>query len=167
MKPQSAQRNPQIPLREKTGRVKSFSVLFGVIVQYRKVSLCSLWLIALLPALCLSPSALYAVHEVAGGIKCLDCHVGVPLDASRACSFNAGTSDTCRVCHKGHIHDHPCNVVPSMQIPRDMPLDIKGRLTCITCHSFHTGYVDAEGGRAFFLRRERGKTFCYGCHKKL
>lgn|GEM_PF-1298417 len=133
----------------------------------QKVSLRPLWLIALFVLLCLSPSVLYAVHEAGEGGKCLDCHVRMPLDARRAGSFNEGISGTCHVCHKGHIHSHPVNVVPSMHVPRDMPLDIKGRLTCITCHSFHSGYVDAEGRKLFFLRRPKGETLCYSCHTKL
>ena len=126
-----------------------------------------LLLLLVLLLICLSPSVLYAVHEAAEGIKCLDCHVRMPLDARRAGLFNEGISAACHRCHKGYAHSHPVNVVPSMQIPRDMPLDIKGRLTCITCHAFHSGYVDAEGRKLFFLRRQKGETFCHSCHTKL
>jgi predicted CXXCH cytochrome family protein len=54
-----------------------------------------------------------------------------------------------------------------MSIPPDMPLDGSGRMTCITCHSFHYGDILTNGEKTFLLRREKGKMFCYTCHKKL
>jgi predicted CXXCH cytochrome family protein len=113
------------------------------------------------------PHMLYAIHDDLDGIKCLDCHVRIPFDKSRAYLFNAGIAGICSGCHKRPMHSHPVEAVPSIQIPLDMPLDVKGRLTCITCHSFHNGEAVTDGEKTYLLRRQKGKTFCYSCHTKL
>jgi predicted CXXCH cytochrome family protein len=53
-----------------------------------------------------------------------------------------------------------------MKIPIDMPLDQKGRLTCITCHSYHAEFWDTEYNNEALLRRSKGKKLCFTCHKK-
>jgi Doubled CXXCH motif (Paired_CXXCH_1) len=112
----------------------------------------------------------WAVHESGGGLRCLDCHNTLPF-RGRGLSFREGTEHVCAGCHKryhGKTGDfsHPIGMVTSMPVPMDMPLDGKGRIICITCHTFHKGYKDADGKRAFFLRRAMGRAFCYSCHKK-
>lgn len=101
---------------------------------------------------------------------CLECHYRLPLEA-KALSFHEEIEGVCRRCHEQfHGKDggitHPLRVIPSMTVPKDMPLDVAGRLSCITCHSFHIGHNDRAGSNEHFLRRVRGKTFCYSCHKK-
>jgi predicted CXXCH cytochrome family protein len=111
-----------------------------------------------------------AVHKVAGKVPCLDCHSSLPLNDNRP-SFREEVGPICVGCHRDYhgkagTLSHPVNVPPSMAVPRDMILDAKGRIICITCHKFHTGYKDSDGKKAFFLRRSPGKAFCYSCHKK-
>ena len=114
----------------------------------------------------------YAVHDEVGKVRCLDCHPRLPFNRTRAV-LSDGAGDICVGCHTtgGKMSEtisHPVNVVPSMAIPRDLPTDAHGRMTCITCHTFHQGgYRDAGGNKRYFLRRQRGKAFCYTCHKKL
>jgi hypothetical protein len=119
----------------------------------------------LLPA----PDA-HAVHETAGKVRCLDCHSWLPLNDKKP-SFRDEVGAVCAGCHRNaHLgagtFSHPVNVPSSMAVPRDMPLDAKGRIVCVTCHRFHTGHKDSDGKKSYFLRRSIGKPFCYSCHKK-
>jgi hypothetical protein len=129
-----------------------------------------LFLALLAVALVIPPSEASAVHQAAGEGRCLDCHAWLPLNDSSP-PFQEEVGPTCIGCH-GDYHgkakglSHPVNISPSMAVPRDMLLDSKGRITCVTCHTFHTGYKDADGKKLFFLRRSMGKPFCYSCHKK-
>ena len=109
------------------------------------------------------------VHQALGTVKCVDCHAWLPL-AGAPLSFRDETGKVCAGCHKSFhgrtgSFSHPADVRPSMAVPRDMPLDSKGSMTCFTCHTFHVGYKDSDGKKRFFLRRTSGKAFCYSCHK--
>jgi len=120
--------------------------------------------------LAVSPFEASAVIDDAGRTKCNDCHYRLPFPNTRL-SFNEGIADICSLCHISHHgknqkNSHVVNGAPSMPVPRDLPLDINNNLSCITCHTFHVGHTVEEGSRKFFLRREKGKTFCYSCHKK-
>ena len=121
-------------------------------------------------ALAIPSSDAYAVHQVAGKVSCLDCHAWLPF-TDGALYFQEEVETICIGCHSvyhgraGSV-SHPVNPYPSMAVPRDMPLDAKGKIICVTCHRFHTGYKDADGKKLFFLRRSAGKPFCYSCHKK-
>jgi len=121
------------------------------------------------------PASAKAIHDDPGGVKCLDCHVTLPFDRENL-SYTEKVGDICRACHgkypcnnKGDHNDfaHPIGVKPGMKmkIPVDMPLDLKGRLTCITCHSYHAEFWDAEYNSKFLLRRPQGKKLCSSCHK--
>src|SRR3990172_3104384 len=109
-----------------------------------------------------------AVHDVAGKVPCLDCHVSIPFHLGTP-TFHDDARETCTGCHRS-FHGtsarfiHPVDKRPSTVVPPDMPLDSKGKMTCITCHIFHEGYKDEEGEKRFFLRRTPGKIFCYSCH---
>jgi len=113
-----------------------------------------------------------AVHDEPGKLHCLDCHRSLPfLGRVRVVSFRDGTEGVCMNCHiKYHGgasgFSHPVRVLPSMKTPPDFPLDAKGRITCITCHTFHQRYKDENGKKTYFLRRTRGKFLCYSCHPK-
>jgi predicted CXXCH cytochrome family protein len=115
-------------------------------------------------------NSVYAVHDKSEKVDCYDCHPWLPFDKSNI-AFTDKTDKTCISCHN-KFHEtsggfsHPLHVIPSMHIPVDMPLDPAGNITCITCHSYHTGYKDSEGNKKYFLRRSQGKAFCYSCHKK-
>lgn len=116
--------------------------------------------------LLLASSALSSdVHDGRGRVGCLDCHRRLPFYSP--VTFTEETSGVCQGCHQQSRHAHSVQAIPSMPIPPDMPLDKQGRITCYTCHTYHIGYTDAEGNKAYFLRRQRGKVLCFSCHKKL
>ncbi len=118
---------------------------------------------------CLVPA--FAEHGRAKDVRCLDCHISLPFN-NRDLGFYDDTYKICLSCHKSYHGTesgfaHPSKIVPSMPVPADMPLDSAGRITCITCHTFHSDYYgDSKGKKVFYLRRVRGKTFCYSCHNK-
>lgn len=109
-----------------------------------------------------------AVHDEIGKVSCLDCHYRLPFEGSRA-TFIGEAEKACTGCHKvyhgaGKGPSHPVKIIPTMAVPPDMPLDKEGRITCVTCHTYHFGYKDEKGTRLLFLRRTRGKTLCFSCH---
>jgi predicted CXXCH cytochrome family protein len=120
------------------------------------------------------PGPALAIHDDTESTKCLDCHFTLPFDRAKL-SYTEGVGDVCRKCHKefpcqNQVPDgfsHPLDLQPSMNIPLDMPLDKLGRLTCITCHSYHAEFWDSEYNNEFLLRRTKGVKLCYTCHKKL
>jgi len=113
-----------------------------------------------------------AIHDDPDKVKCLNCHVSLPFDRENL-SYTAKVGDICRNCHRKYHNNknddtgfaHPFEVIPSMKVPVDMPLDLKGRLTCITCHYYHAEFGDVEYNSKFLLRRPQGKTLCSTCHK--
>jgi predicted CXXCH cytochrome family protein len=111
-----------------------------------------------------------AIHDEVGKVRCLACHVKLPLKPNKL-SFHEGTDKLCKMCHeKGHFapdNSHPINMVPSMAIPKDMYRDHKGKLTCITCHTYHAGWKKEISHNPKLLRRHQGKTFCFYCHNKI
>lgn len=120
--------------------------------------------------LLVSPLEASAVIDDAYMPECSDCHYRLPFPKA-GLSFNEGIADICSRCHLSHHgknlkNSHIVSGRPSMPVPKDLPLDIKNNLSCITCHTFHVGHNLKEGSRKSFLRREKGKTFCYSCHKK-
>ena len=123
----------------------------------------------------LSVSPALAIHDDTSKTKCLDCHVTLPFDRSKL-SYTETVGSICRKCHQqfpcnpesaDEGFSHPIEVQPTMSVPIDMPLDEKGRLSCITCHSYHAEFWDSEYNTEFLLRRSKGPTLCYTCHKKL
>lgn len=122
---------------------------------------------AALLLLCASGAAAKNVHDGSGpqgSVGCLDCHRRLPLSGTPSFTDEAAS---CAGCHRAVGHTHPVQVIPSMAVPADLPLDDRGRVVCYTCHTYHTGQTDSEGKKAHFLRRQHGRTLCYSCHKKL
>jgi len=127
-------------------------------------------------SLLLIPATALAVHDDPGKTKCLECHETLPFDRTKLV-YTETIGGVCRRCHPSYPCDgkdanalvHPIEVmVPdSMTIPIDMPLDKAGRLTCVTCHSFHAEFWDAEYDNEALLRRAKGMKLCYTCHKTL
>lgn len=111
---------------------------------------------------CLLAAAASAVHDEPGAMRCLDCHTRLPFQASAA-PLRDAVGGVCSRCHAALGHSHPVEVVPSMKVPADLPLDGRGRLTCVTCHRFH----DKSGKDTIqhLLRRPGGKMFCFSCHR--
>ncbi len=121
------------------------------------------------------PGSVFAIHDDTENTKCLDCHFTLPFNRDKI-SYTEKVGDICRKCHQEFpCHDqhsgksffHPLDVVPSINIPLDMPLDKQGRLTCITCHSYHAEFWDSEYNNEALLRRTKGVKLCHTCHKKL
>lgn len=133
------------------------------------ISLCFVFIVcAALPVMA------FPVHDKTD-VRCLDCHVSLPF-AGVFLSFHENIRETCFRCHDNFPcnanfgsgeFSHPVDVKPTMTVPKDMVLDVKGRVTCITCHFFHEGDKSKVDMNAFYLRRPSGMRFCYACHGKL
>jgi len=118
-----------------------------------------------------SPDGKELAHNGTLTVPCIECHVHLPFAGSTTTLHN-DVGKVCNTCHQQHhgadaMRSHPVDSVPSMRIPRDMPLDDRGRLTCITCHAFHGEYQDDDGNKRFYLKRSSGSVFCFSCHKAL
>ncbi|MBA3013924.1 MAG: cytochrome c3 family protein [Proteobacteria bacterium] len=127
----------------------------------------------IITALFLNPSLVLAVHDEQGDTQCLDCHQTLPFDREKL-SYTEDVGTTCKKCHQNFpcnsknsadSFSHPLEVTPSMPIPRDMPLTASGNITCITCHSYHAEFWDAEYNNESLLRRTKGMKLCHTCHQ--
>ena len=127
-----------------------------------------------LACILLAPLPALAVHDDQGDTQCLDCHQTLPFDREKL-AYTDEVGATCRKCHQDFPCDekkaadgfsHPIEMVPSMTIPRDMPLTGSGKITCITCHSYHAEFWDAEYKSESLLRRSKGIKLCHTCHQK-
>jgi Cytochrome c3 len=109
-------------------------------------------------------------------IRCLDCHVNLPLERV-VLSFYNDTPSICLRCHqnypcrtdtntkKGYIH--PVDMVPTMTVPDDLVLDRQGQISCITCHFYHDKGKAALALHRHYLRRSTVKRLCMSCHRKI
>ena len=90
----------------------------------------------------------------------------------------------CKNCHPQHFGDHPVLIKASLTVPKDLPLSIKGEITCMTCHNTHylrfsdrpwsprsykTILLDfvtrKKEYKTYFLRRNNSKKeLCIACH---
>jgi hypothetical protein len=101
---------------------------------------------------------------------CFFCHFTLPREGdTEPLRFTDTITRLCSRCHDLTASvSHQVDMVPSREvnIPRDMPLDEEGRMTCVTCHDVHKPYRNPlTGERTFFLRRDViGKNFCLACH---
>ncbi|MGA2191850.1 MAG: cytochrome c3 family protein [Nitrospirota bacterium] len=101
---------------------------------------------------------------------CFYCHFTLPGDSdTQPLKFTDSITNLCARCHEmSKIVSHQVDMIPSAEtaIPKDMPLDEQGRMTCVTCHDIHKIYRNPlTGQRTFFLRRDAiGKNFCIACH---
>ena len=130
-----------------------------------------IWLAAFI--LTTQQASAFPYHDNSGA-RCLDCHVSLPFDGVTL-SFYEDIENVCSQCHKITSHSgeagkgegsHPVGVIPKFAVPRDMLLDIKGQMSCITCHVYHEGTKSVDDMNPFYLRRPPGVKFCLACHKK-
>lgn len=130
-------------------------------------------LLLILAAIVMPPSLALAIHDDPGDTQCLDCHQTLPFDRKKL-AYTEDIGTTCKKCHptfpcgSGNNTDsfsHPLEVTPSMAIPQDMPLTAEGKMTCITCHSYHAEFWDAEYNNESLLRRTKGMKLCHTCHQ--
>ncbi len=101
-------------------------------------------------------------HDFEG--KCLDCHLVEPTPGGDPGIFIVDITQMCTDCHQDTMDlSHPVDVLPSMAVPRELPLDWKGEVTCVTCHPAH-----ALGYGEFHMRSgATGQGFCVLCHDNL
>lgn len=107
-----------------------------------------------------------------GQSECPTCHVMGPSGKISGRNMTAAVAMLCRDCHEKIFSEgymHPYNIRPQTTvIPKDMPLDQDGNLTCATCHDVHSSYFTPYGTPSHFLRRyDFGADFCKACHPKI
>jgi predicted CXXCH cytochrome family protein len=96
--------------------------------------------------------------------KCLDCHLTVPAPGDPVGTFTMDITRMCVTCHTDvQSLSHPVDVVPTMVVPPTFPLDWKGEVTCVSCHTVHN-----QGFGGFHVRIDAtGEGFCVNCHDNL
>ncbi|MFH1218037.1 MAG: hypothetical protein V1706_16205 [Pseudomonadota bacterium] len=133
------------------------------------------FLLALLVVVAGVPGLSRATPHGEAGIRCLDCHVSTPLpgfeyrfhDDLHALCLGCHTKYSCKPDAGDGYFRHPVSVVPSFPVPADMPLDVKKRMGCITCHLFHDEQKANADLHPRLLRRPPGSNFCLTCHARL
>ncbi len=129
---------------------------------YKNIAAAVAFVALLLAGLVLSEPDSY--HNFEG--RCLDCHLKVPKAGERPNIFVKDISSLCLSCHEDLKEmSHPVDVSPpkKMRIPRSLPLDWKGDVTCTTCHTAHK-----KGHGRYMLRVDSyGEPFCLLCHNDL
>jgi predicted CXXCH cytochrome family protein len=95
---------------------------------------------------------------------CKDCHASVGIKSRGV--MRKSVEEICTGCHKLPGHSHPVDIQPAFVVPADLPLDMRGMLTCATCHDPHRSYMNpASGERTMYLRRDGTRQqFCESCH---
>jgi|GEM_PF-1991364 len=72
--------------------------------------------------------------------------------------------ESCRPCHANSFGpmSHPVDVVPraGMEVSPELPLLDDGRISCMTCHVFHTG------NDKYRLRFASRQELCHACHSE-
>lgn len=106
-------------------------------------------------------------HDFRGhGLDCRSCHMAVSIKKDGA--LRKPVSEICAGCHRLPHQSHPVDIVPTLQVPPDLPLDSQGRLTCATCHDPHRPYLNPlTGSRTMYLRRDGpNRELCLACHAR-
>jgi predicted CXXCH cytochrome family protein len=109
--------------------------------------------------------------DIEAGEGCLFCHERQPdrsSDTRETVSFIASLRMICLRCHDKSLHPAGVEhlVMPKMDVPKDMPLDDSGMITCITCHNPHIGGAKGVSGTSDRRLRRPGNKLCDGCHTK-
>lgn len=98
-------------------------------------------------------------HDFEG--MCQDCHGNSDLESGDV-ELLAGASSVCMGCHEPFERaSHPVGVLPSMDIPADMPTP-GGSIGCVTCHDPHNDGVNSTYA---LLRDDGAESFCQRCHE--
>jgi len=97
-------------------------------------------------------------------MACKDCHASLGIIKRGVMRKPVG--EICAGCHKLPGHSHVVDIEPAFDVPPDLPLDVRGMLTCATCHDPHRPYLNpASGERTLYLRRDgTRKQLCDACH---
>lgn len=93
--------------------------------------------------------------------KCLTCHLTTPVDAGTSGTFVKDITVMCTSCHRDARElSHPVDVLPKDPVPVNLPLDWKGEITCVTCHTAHQ---PGHGGHHLRVSA-KGPGLCNMCH---
>lgn len=106
-------------------------------------------------------------HDFRGhGLDCRSCHLSVSVKQDDG--LRKPVSEICAACHRLPHQNHPVDMVPTMTVPPDLPLDRQGKLTCATCHDPHRPYLNPlTGSRTKYLRRDGpNRGLCLACHAR-
>jgi len=106
-------------------------------------------------------------HDFRGhGLDCRSCHISVSVKQDGG--LRKPVSEICGGCHRLPHQNHPVDMVPTLQVPPDLPLDKQGKLTCATCHDPHRPYLNPlTGNRTMYLRRDGpNRGLCLACHAR-
>lgn len=106
--------------------------------------------------------------DIQSGKGCLFCHERQPdmkMDTRETVSFVASMRLICLRCHDRFPHpaEKEHLVMPTMDVPKNLPLDDAGMITCITCHNPHIGGATGNTGADRRLRMP-GDKLCDACH---
>ncbi len=77
-----------------------------------------------------------------GDKRCTFCHLSVPTGPEDGAStVRTKVVKLCDFCHGAVEKNHPRNIDPNLEIPKELKLDKDGNWTCVTCHQPH-GTID-------------------------
>jgi len=102
--------------------------------------------------------------------SCQGCHLDVRVKKEEMRTNLRYAGDDMRICHSCHgamdaCHPVLINLPEGMKPGNDLPLDLDGKIKCLTCHD-----PMAEGGSVVAIRRkEKGESvnaLCFRCHDK-
>ncbi len=101
-------------------------------------------------------------HDFKG--RCLACHISKPSPGDRHPTMRKDITVLCTTCHEQQDGlSHPVDIRPAGKVPDMLPLDWRGKITCVTCHETHRqGF-----GRSHIRTRLSGQAFCVLCHTGL
>ncbi len=95
---------------------------------------------------------------------CLDCHRAIPAPGAKDIILKRDVTVLCGKCHdRQDALSHPVDIKPPMRVPSELPLDSRGMVTCVTCHSVH----EPGFGPSHIRTRVVGSGFCVLCHSGL
>ena len=118
----------------------------------KKMMICALTVLGMVGATGSTTPAFAEVITTAHK-ACNDCHLrGMKLK-------DIPLNELCLECHPANATDHKLGVIPEL-LPKGLPLDKEGRITCLTCHEPH-----GKGTAAGLLRLEPN-SLCVSCHPK-
>ena len=138
-------------------RISTASLLFFVALVV---------LLIQVPRLCLAES-LTEDNPHHFQVACNNCHQ--PVDTTDTAGnktvgpLHKGINQACQPnCHNIESSlSHPVGIKTNGSVPPDMPLDDKGRITCLTCHDELNNFNTFPA----YLRKASGRELCVSCHQ--